>query len=255
MTTLLNILISFFVLLICWLLSQVVTNYSEQLDKRHRTAKFNPTMRLIIRRSGQIVIYLIGLLIIGKIWRIDIGPLWAGLGVAGVAIALGLQETLSNLFAALFVLLDKTIQVGAYLRLDDGTVAKVEDISWRSTRLKTASGEKIIMPNRLFTNQKVITYDEADRGWVLTLSAVAGPGSALKEVKAGALAAGLKVAKKYQKKVSPPQVYFEELTPAGLKFKMIIKIDKVTDEPLARHELLENLIMELNKRSCPLVGR
>jgi len=181
--------------------------------------------------------------------------LWAGLGVAGVAIALGLQETLSNLFAALFVILDKTIRVGAYLRLDDGTVARVEDISWRSTRLLTAAGGTIIMPNRLFTNQKVTTYNETDRGWVLELSAIAGPGSALKEVEAGALAAGLKVAKRYQKKVSQPQVYFEELTPTGLKFKIIIKIDKVADELPARHELLENLITELTKRSCPLVGR
>ena len=74
-------------------------------------------------------------------------------------------------------------------------------------------------------------------------------------MKAGALAAGLKVAKRYQKKVSPPQVYFEELMPAGLKFKLIIKIDRVADELPARHELLENLITELTKRSCPLVGR
>ena len=248
-------IISLFVLLVCWLLTQAVASYSKQFVKRHKTTKLNPTMTVIMRRSGQVVIYIIGLLIIGKIWRIDIGPLWAGLGVAGVAIALGLQETLSNLFAALFVILDKTIRVGAYLRLDDGTVAKVEDISWRSTRLLTATGGTIIMPNRLFTNQKVTTYNETDRGWVLELSAIAGPGSALKEVEAGALAAGLKVAKRYQKKVSPPQVYFEELMPAGLKFKLIIKIDRVADELPARHELLENLITELTKRSCPLVGR
>ncbi len=255
MAILFNIFISFIVLLICWLLTQAVASYGERLAKRHRSTKFNPTMKVIMRRSGQIVIYIIGLLIVGKIWQIDIRPLWAGLGVAGVAIALGLQETLSNLFAALFVILDKTIQVGAYLRLDDGTVARVEDISWRSTRLLTAAGGTIIMPNRLFTNQKVTTYNETDRGWVLELSAIAGPGSALKEVEAGALAAGLKVAKRYQKKVSPPQVYFEELMPAGLKFKLIIKIDKVADELPARHELLENLIIELTKRSCHLVGR
>ena len=127
MTTLLNILISFFVLLICWLVTQAVASYGERLVKRHRTTKLNPTMKVIMRRSGQIVIYVIGLLIIGKIWQIDIRPLWAGLGVAGVAIALGLQETLSNLFAALFVILDKTIRVGAYLRLDDLSLIHISE--------------------------------------------------------------------------------------------------------------------------------
>ena len=59
MTTLLNILISFFVLLICWLVTQAVASYGERLVKRHRTTKLNPTMKVIMRRSGQIIIYII----------------------------------------------------------------------------------------------------------------------------------------------------------------------------------------------------
>lgn len=252
----LNLLISLLVALITWSLARWSTSFSlHWANRQPKITTFNPTMRLIIQRAVQILIYIAGLLIIGRIWSVDIRPLWAGLGVAGIAIALGLQETLSNLFAAFFVIIDKTIHIGAYLKLDDGTVAKVEDISWRSTRLKAPSGEKIIMPNRLFANQKVISRGQTDKDWTVAINAVAGPGSQLEEIEAGALAAGQIVAKKYQAKPTPAKFYFEELTSAGLKFKLSIKIDNAVNEMTVRHELLKNLTIELAKRSCPLVGR
>ena len=251
----LNLILSLLILLVSWSLACWSAGYSQRWADKHKTTKLNPTMRLIVQRVVQVLIYIIGLLIIGNIWQIDIGPLWAGLGVAGVAIALGLQETLSNLFAAFFIIVDKTIHIGVYLRLDDGTVAKVEDISWRSTRLKMATGENVIMPNRLFANQKVTSYGQAEKGWTVSISALAGPGSQLDEIEAGALAAGQLVAKKYQTKLAPAKFYFEELTPAGLKFKLLIKIDSAADDAAARHDLLKNLTIELAKRSCPLVGR
>lgn len=253
---LINLIASVVVLAAAWSLARWCTSFSRRwAERRQESDHINPTMRLILQRAIQAVIYIIALLTIGQIWHIDIGPLWAGLGVAGVAIALGLQETLSNLFAAVFVIIDKTIRVGAYLRMDDGTVAKVEDISWRSTRLRTAAGEKIIMPNRLFANQKVVSYGHSEKGWRLSLSAIAGPSSKLADIEAGAIAAAKTVAGKYQKVATEPQFYFEELTATGLKFRVIIKIDQASEEIMARHELLKNIINELAERSCPLVGR
>ena len=110
-----NLLLSLLVVVITWSLASWSASFSKRWASRHKDDKLNPTMRLIVQRAVQTVIYILGLLTIGQIWQIDIGPLWAGLGVAGVAIALGLQETLSNLFAAFFVIIDKTIRVGAYL--------------------------------------------------------------------------------------------------------------------------------------------
>lgn len=252
---LINLLLSALIILASWSLANWCADFRRRWAERHKEEKLNPTMQLIIQRVIQVVIYIIGLLALSKLWHINIGPLWAGLGVAGVAIALGLQETLSNLFAAFFVIIDKTIRVGAYLRLDDGTVAKVEDISWRSTRLKAATGEQVIMPNRLFANQKVISYRSEEKGWTVSLAAIVGPGSQLADVEAGAMAAAELTVKTYQAKTRPAKFYFEELTGAGLKFKLSVKIDSAADEPVVRHELLKNLIIELAKRSCPLVGR
>ncbi len=253
---LINTIVSVVVLSVAWSLSRWCASFSRRwAERRQGSEHINPTMRLILQRSVQALIYVVALLTIGQIWHIDIGPLWAGLGVAGVAIALGLQETLSNLFAAVFVIIDKTIRVGAYLRLDDGTVAKVEDISWRSTRLKTAAGEKIIMPNRLFANQKVVSYGQNEKGWRLSLSAIAAPGSKLADIEAGVMAAARLTVAKYQKNTTEPQFYFEELTSNGLKFKVVIKIDSASEEMAARHDLLQNIINELAERSCPLIGR
>ena len=105
----LNLLLSLLAIVITWLLASWSASFSKRWANRHKDNKINPTMRLIVQRAIQTVIYILGLFTIGQIWHINIGPLWAGLGVAGVAIALGLQETLSNLFAAFFVIIDKTI--------------------------------------------------------------------------------------------------------------------------------------------------
>jgi len=95
-------------------------------------------LRLII----WIVIALLALENLG----ISVGPLIAGLGVGGIAIALAVQTILGDLFASLSIALDKPFVVGDALRLDtfEGTV---ELIGIKSTRLRSISGEQIIIAN------------------------------------------------------------------------------------------------------------
>jgi small-conductance mechanosensitive channel len=93
-----------------------------------------------------IVIVVGGLVLLGHL-GIAITPILAALGIGGVAIALALQDTLSNLFAGFHLLTDTPARVGDVVRLENGMEGVVEDIGWRSTRIRHPSDDLIIVPN------------------------------------------------------------------------------------------------------------
>jgi len=89
----------------------------------------------------------ISLLYILNLWGIEITPLLAGMGIAGLALALALQPVLGNIFSGASIILDQSIKVGDLLNLDAKTKGKIEQIGLRSTRIRTFDNELIIIPN------------------------------------------------------------------------------------------------------------
>ncbi|HEX7115758.1 MAG TPA: mechanosensitive ion channel domain-containing protein, partial [Steroidobacter sp.] len=88
---------------------------------------------------------------------IDITALVAGLGIGGIAVALAVQNILGDLFASLSITLDRPFVVGDFLIVDD-FLGSVESIGIKSTRLRSLSGEQIIMPNANLLGSRVRNY-------------------------------------------------------------------------------------------------
>ncbi len=98
----------------------------------------------------------IGLLIILNGLGVSITPLLTALGVGGLAVALALQDTLSNFFAGLHILLERPIKVGDYIKLDSGEEGYVMDVGWRTTRIRKLQNNIVVIPNSKLA-QSVIT--------------------------------------------------------------------------------------------------
>jgi small-conductance mechanosensitive channel len=88
---------------------------------------------------------------------IDITALVAGLGIGGIAVALAVQNILGDLFASLSIALDRPFVVGDFLNVGD-FLGTVENIGIKSTRLRSLSGEQIIMPNADLLGSRVRNY-------------------------------------------------------------------------------------------------
>jgi MscS family membrane protein len=97
-----------------------------------------------------------GIFLFLSLWKINITPLLASAGIAGVAVALAAKETLSNFFGGITVLLDQPYRVGDYIILDSGERGEVSEIGLRSTRIVTRDDVQISIPNSVITNTKVI---------------------------------------------------------------------------------------------------
>jgi small-conductance mechanosensitive channel len=105
------------------------------------------------------VVYCVGLLVLLAALGIQITPILAALGVGGLAVALALQDTLSNLFAGVHLLADKPIRVGDYVKLADTVEGHVVDIGWRSTRVRMLQNVVVTIPNKRVAESMITNYD------------------------------------------------------------------------------------------------
>ncbi|CAI8036744.1 Uncharacterized MscS family protein YhdY [Geodia barretti] len=90
---------------------------------------------------------------------VNVTPLVAGLGLGGLAVALALQPTLSNLFAGTYVITEGVVSVGDYIEMEDGVTGYVVDVNWRSTRLRTWTNNLVIIPNSRFAETIITNYN------------------------------------------------------------------------------------------------
>ncbi len=109
----------------------------------------------LIHWSVKAVIIIITAIIILKEWQLDITPLLAGLGIAGLVIGLALKPTLENVLGGVSMVFDKNLKVGDVIQLDSEEIGTVNDIGFRSTKLITPDGEYIIMPNGMLAQLKM----------------------------------------------------------------------------------------------------
>ena len=123
-----------------------------------KTGKSGQTIFSFIDSLSAMGIWLVVLMLILQRFGVEIGPLLAGLGIFGVALALGLQDTLAGIFSALYIAVDQPLRIGDYVRLSDGTEGFVEDISWRSVRLETFAENIIIVPNSQIAKMTIKNY-------------------------------------------------------------------------------------------------
>jgi len=113
------------------------------------------TLLHIAHTSLKAAFVVIAILYTLSTWGVEISPLLASLGIAGIAVALALQQTLSNVFAGISLIMDRTIRVGDIVKLETGEMGEIYSISLRSVRIKTFDNEMIIIPNSILANAKI----------------------------------------------------------------------------------------------------
>jgi small-conductance mechanosensitive channel len=115
------------------------------------------------------VVLVVGLLVLLDALGVQITPLLTALGVGGLAVALALQDTLSNLFAGVHLLADKPIRVGDYVKIADSIEGYVVDVGWRSTRVRMLQNNVVIVPNKRVAESIITNYDMPERRMGLNL--------------------------------------------------------------------------------------
>src|SRR5437016_1500334 len=118
----------------------------------------------------RIVVVLLGVMIVLNTLGISILPILTALGVGGIAIALALQDTLSNLFSGFYVSMAGQVRIGDYIKLDSGEEGYITDISWRSTSIRSLQNNVIIIPNAKLAKATITNYNLTEQSMVVPVA-------------------------------------------------------------------------------------
>ncbi len=143
----------------------------------------NRPVTSLTQKLAELAIVALGLVWILKVvFDISLTPLLATLGVGGLAVALALQDTLSNLFAGFYVSISGLIHIGDYIKLNTGEEGYVNDINWRCTTMRGITNNLVVIPNHKLGQAIFTNYFMPDRHMGVSLTFSVGYDSDIERV-------------------------------------------------------------------------
>ena len=208
-----------------------------------RTQKQYEKMPKLLSHVVAVFIYLIAFLMILIHFEIEITPLLVGYGIGGIAIALALQNTLSNVFAGLHIISDRPINFGDYIHVEGGVSGFVEDIGWRSTRIRTLPNTLIIIPNSKLAESIITNYSLPVLEMSVVIQCGVDYGSDLEKVEK----VTIDVAKQIQETVPgamknfQPFIRYHTFDESNINFSIILRVEEPATKYIVTHEFIKAL--------------
>ena len=165
-----NINRSLITILIFWLIHQIVEPLT-YLIRRVEELLSKDLLNWVVK-ANKILIIFFGFAATLDIWGIKIAPIIAGLGLFGVAVALGAQDLFKNLISGILVLVEKRFKVGDWILVENIIEGVVEKIGFRSTVVRKFDKSVAVIPNFQFAENAVINISETTNwrmNWIITL--------------------------------------------------------------------------------------
>ena len=201
------------------------------------------------------VVLTIGILIILSSLGISITPLITALGVGGLAVALALQDTLSNLFAGIHILVERPVRVGDYIKLSSGEDGYVMDIGWRTTRIRMLANNVIIIPNNKLSQSIITNYYYPEKRMSLLIpigvSYDSDPDRVEKILVQEAQKAAGEIAG-FLKEPLPFVRFIPGFGDSSLNFTLICQIAEYVDQYLVQHELRKRIFKRFKEEGIEI---
>ena len=144
---------TFITVFIFWLLLQLIVPFSfviKKFEEQLTTALIDWTLKGL-----KILVIIIGIVAILELWGIKVGPIIAGLGLLGVAVALGAQDLFKNLISGIMILMERRFKIGDVIHIAGEAEGIVEQIGFRSTLIRQFDSNLVMVPNFKFAERSV----------------------------------------------------------------------------------------------------
>lgn len=234
-----QVLMAIFVLSVTVASARAFTQAVHQYSTQSGTGVGGTTL---IRYIGTITLYVVGAVIILSLFDISVLPAITALGVGGLAVALAFQDTLANIFAGIHITLSQQMRVGDYVEMIGGQQGFVEDISWRTTSLRTLANNLVVIPNKKMAESVLINYHLPQTQLGVELSVNVSYDTDPAYVEKVLIDEVLKAHGEVEGVLNePPPVRFVEFGESSLKINIYAQIDNVEHRYSARHELMKRI--------------
>jgi len=207
-----------------------------------RLKKYIPSST-ITNSLAKIFIYSFGILIILNTLGISITPLLTAFGLGGLAVALALQDTLSNLFSGFYITVSKQVRVGDYIKLESDEKGYVEDIGWRATRVKMLQNNVVLIPNAKLAQSIITNYYFPSQDLAVLIQVGVHYESDLEQVEKVTIEVGREVMKEAKGGVPEftPFIRYHTFDNFSINFTVILRAKEFVDNYLVKHEFIKRL--------------
>lgn len=235
-----NGLLIFYVFSVTWIVAHVLAGMTKIRNANSGNVVASSS---IIGNIIKVIVYCVGFLVVLQSLGISITPILTALGVGGLAVALALQDTLSNLFAGIQIIATKKINPGDFIRLDSGQDGFVEDISWRYTTLKTGTNNLVIIPNSKLAGVILSNFYFPNQEVQFDIMVGVDYNSDLEKVER----VTIEVLKEVQKDFSDcvqqfePFIRFQQFGESSIDFKAYLMTKTFGSQFLVKHELIKRI--------------
>jgi small-conductance mechanosensitive channel len=228
------------VLLILWLIAMIrifnwIVDY--YLSGAHERGKIGKDLFMLMKNVLRVLVIIAGLLWLMAIWQINLTPLFASAGIAGIAVALAAKDTLANFFGGISIFMDNTYKVGEYIILESGERGEVVEIGIRSTRMKTRDDVIVTIPNSIIANSKIINESAPVPRFRIRVPVGVAYGSDLAKVENVLLA--VTAANDNIEKYPEPRVRLRTFADSSVNFELLCWVKDPRDQGLETHNLLK----------------
>ncbi len=219
----------------------LVTLYSKTL------AHVLPSSSIFVN-IARIAVIVCGGLIALQTLGISITPLITALGVGGLAVALAFQDTLSNLFAGLQILVSQQMKPGDYVRIEDGSDGVVEDITWRNTTIRSLHNNLIIVPNSKLATSVIMNYNRPAQDIIVPVTVGVSYDSDLEKVERVTLEVAAHILKTVPggNSAFTPLVRFHTFGESSVDANVILSVKAFADQGVVKHEFMKALHARYN---------
>ncbi len=228
-------------------LSRAIRHYAERAEP---TASVPTLPQTLIR----ITVLVIGTVMVLSVLGIPITPILTALGIGGLAVALALQDTLSNLFAGFYVTIGHQIRVSDYIQLEAGQEGFVMDISWRTTTIRTVSGNITIVPNAKLAQSIVTNFHLPDAITQVNIAVGVSYRSDPEQVERVLLEEVKKAASEIPSLLLKPEpvVRLTNFGESALNFTLLCYVQDFTQAGLVSHDLHKRIFKRFQREGIEI---
>jgi len=243
-----NIVNSLFVFIIMVMVLRIITNFSthwlkEWASKTESTA--DDRLIPLVAKILKTVTIILGIFFIFDTWNINLSPLLATVGVAGIAIGFAVRDSLANILGGIQLVLDKTFKVGDKIELESGEMGVILDIGIRSTKLRTFDNEVIYIPNGSLANTKIKNFTVPDLSVRVNVNFGVEYGSDPEKVRSVILDAVKKIDTVIEEPA--PAVQFLNMSDFALDFVARVWVKNFTEAYSTKLKVTDEIYKALNK--------
>lgn len=203
----------------------------------------------VVRYVVKFAVLGIGGLVMLSTLGISITPVLTTVGIGGLAVALGLQETFANLFAGMQITLAGNLRVGDFIRLESGEEGYIEDIQWRATRVTTLRNNFVFIPNSRLSHSVITNYHKPSKDLAVLVEVGVHYSSDLDQVERVTIEVARTIMKTVEGGVPDfePLVRFHTFADSSINLTAVLRATEMATSFAVKHAFIKALARAYNQ--------